>query len=141
MKKPILFLLCLLFSFLLHAQFNVADVAGKYETDFNLTGPHLIKYQLTLNSNGTFEFHSYEKIELGSPNGQSRINERHLYGKGAWELDKKVVTLSSQTADLDEKFTLDLSDTKARFITKHPRNKSNKPVPTRLQFLSPKYFG
>lgn len=134
MKKIILLITVLGSSFAGNAQATVQDVAGSYERIFSSTNrPHDIKYNLVLNADGTFQFHSYEKIELGGPD-KSRTGERNQYAKGTWTLDKKVVTFSASSTDFDELFTLDFNNSKARFISKSPRDKSDRVIETALRF-------
>ena len=133
MKNLILLIVVLSSSCMVNAQVTVKDVAGTYERKLSSTSPHIINYTLNLNADGTFNFHSYEKIQLGTPNKQ-RFNERNSYAKGSWELDKMVVSFLTTSTDFDEKFTLDFNNSKARFISKHPRDKSDKVVETALRF-------
>lgn len=91
---------------------------------------HQIEYRLLLNPNGTFIFHSYTKQEAGIP------TIAHKYGKGTWAADGQVVTfLTDKESDFDEKHTLDLSDSRARFITKPSRDKTDRVIKTRLKFF------
>lgn len=91
---------------------------------------HLIEYRLILNPNGTFIFHSYTNHEAGIPPIANK------YGKGTWAADGKVVSLlSNREIDFDEKHTLDLSNSRARFITKPSRDKTDRIIKTRLKFF------
>ena len=132
--KIFIFLLTILSSsVVVNAQLTVQDVAGTYQRKLSSTGPHIINYTLTLNADGTFYFHAYNKIQQGKPQNP-RFNERNSYAKGTWTLDKKVVSFSTSSSDFDEKFTLDFNTSKALFISKHPRDKSDKVVETALRF-------
>lgn len=52
-----------------------------------------------------------------------------------------MITFSSnKSEDFDEKYTLDFNKSTARFITKNPRDKSDKIVKTKLQFLESGIF-
>ncbi|MEO7282461.1 MAG: hypothetical protein ACOH2D_14545 [Gelidibacter sp.] len=133
MKNLILLITVLSSSFVVNSQVTVNDVAGTYERKLSNTSPHIINYTLNLNADGTFHFHSYDKIQLGTPN-KPRSNERSSYAKGTWTLAEKVVSFSTSASDFDEKFTLDFDTSKARFISKHPRDKSDKVVETALRF-------
>lgn len=85
---------------------------------------------MNLLDDGTFIFHYYSKIKNGIP------PEKNYYGKGKWTVEKNVISFfSDKQKDLDDKFTVDFTNTKARFITKLPRDKTDKIVPTKLQFL------
>ena len=128
MKTFIFLITVLSSSFFVNAQVTIKDVAGTYERKLSSTGSHIINYTLNLNTDGTFHFHSYDKIDRGIP------PERNTYAKGTWTLDKKVVSFSTSPTDFDEKFTLDFNNSKARFISKHPRDKSDKVVETALRF-------
>ncbi len=89
------------------------------------------EYNLTLNQDGTFSFHYYSNIKNGIP------RENHRYGKGNWTEEKNVISfISDKTDDIDAKHTLDFTNSKARFIIKSPRDKSDKVVKTKLQFLA-----
>ena len=134
MKNFTLLLTLLSSSFVVNAQATVHDVAGTYKRDLSNTPPHIIIYTLTLNADGTFQFHSYDKNDRGIP------PERNKYAKGTWTLDKKVVSFSTSSTDFDEKFTLDFNTSKARFISKHPRDKSDKVVETALRFYESEIF-
>ncbi|MFD2938766.1 copper resistance protein NlpE N-terminal domain-containing protein [Flavobacterium notoginsengisoli] len=126
--KLILTALLLIFNFLLSAQ--TSQFAGDYTRSLSEKGKHEIEYKLTLNQDGTFLFHSYSKLQGGTP------PEVNKYGKGKWTAKDNVVTFSAdKKEDLDEKYTLDFSNSTARFVTKNPRDKSDKIVQTKLQFL------
>jgi hypothetical protein len=120
-----LFLLC---SITLSAQSN--QFAGDYSRSLGEEGKHIIEYKLSLNQDGTFVFHSYSKIQGGTP------PEANKYGKGKWSSKDNLITFSSnKKEDFDEKYTLDFNNSTARFVTKNPRDKSDKVVKTKLQFL------
>ena len=88
------------------------------------------EYELTLNQDGTFTFHYYSKIKQGIP---PVINE---YGKGNWTIMNNIISFfSDNQKDFDEKYTLDFTNTKARFVTKSPRDTSDKAIKTQLRFL------
>jgi len=83
-----------------------------------------------LNQDGTFFFHYHSHIKNGIP------PEQNKYGRGKWTEEKNVISfLSDKQKDINEKHTLDFTNSKARFIIKSPRDKSEKVVRTRLQFL------
>ncbi|OBQ54177.1 hypothetical protein VQ01_12055 [Tamlana sp. s12] len=91
-------------------------------------------YKLSLNKDGTFLFHSNTK-QKGAP------AEKNLYGKGTWKIEKKVVTfITNEKTDISEDYTLDFNGSKARFISKSPRDKSNRIVETALQFYESNIF-
>lgn len=75
--KLILTTLILIFNFVISfAQSN--DFSGDYARSLSEKGKHEIEYKLTLNPDGTFLFHSYSKMDKGTP---SEVNK---YGKGKW---------------------------------------------------------
>jgi len=126
MKLLITFLL--IFNLTLFAQSN--NFGGDYSRSLGEKGKHIIEYKLTLNQDGTFLFHSYTKIQGGIP---PEVNQ---YGKGKWSEKDNLITFSSnKQEDFDERYTLDFNNSKARFITKNPRDKSDKIVKTRLAFI------
>lgn len=126
--KLILTTLLLIFNLTLFAQSK--QIAGDYTRSLSEEGKHIIEYKLTLNQDGTFVFHSYSKIQGGTP------PEVNKYGKGKWSAKDNLVTFTSdKKEDFDEKHTLDFSNSTARFVTKNPKDKSDKIVKTKLQFL------
>jgi len=116
--------------------FSQSDtLVGEYFHTAGDREEHLIQYTLTLNENGTFLFHSYVNHNRG-------ISwEENKYGKGNWSLDGKIVSFfTHEQNDLDEKHTLDFSNSKARFITKPLRDKTDRIIKTRLQFFESEIF-
>jgi len=117
----------------LSAQSN--QFAGNYSRSLSEKEKHTIEYKLTLNPDGTFEFHSYSKIQGGNP------AEDNKYGKGKWSAKDNLITFSAnKKEDFDSKYTLDFTNSSARFVTKNPRDKSAKVVKTKLQFLESEIF-
>jgi len=108
-----------------------AQVAGKYELTVNTKDRDVLEYKLTLSADGTFSFHYHSNIKNGIP------PEKHFYGKGKWTVENNIVSfVSDKQTDLDEKHTLDFSDSKARFHIKSNKGKTDKVLKTRLQFLT-----
>ena len=131
--KQILTTLLLIFNLTLFAQSN--NFAGDYKRSLSAEGKHVIEYKLTLNQDGTFEFHYYTKLQGGNP------PEVNKYGKGKWSIKDNMITFSAnKKEDIDEKYTLDFNKSTARFVTKNPRDKSDKVVKTKLQFLESEIF-
>nr|WP_294788021.1 copper resistance protein NlpE N-terminal domain-containing protein [uncultured Flavobacterium sp.] len=132
--KLILTTILLIFNYLLSAQSN--SLAGDYSRSLpSDQGKNLIEYKLTLNQDGTFLFHSYSKMENGTP------QEANKYGKGKWSAKDNIITFSAdKKEDLNEKYTLDFNNSAARFVTKNPRDKSDKVVQTKLKFLQSGIF-
>ena len=115
-------------SFTLFAQST--QIAGDYTRSLSEEGKHIIEYKLNLNQDGTFTFHSYSKMQGGIP------PEVNKYGKGKWITKDNMITFSSnKKEDFDEKYTLDFNNSKARFVTKNSRDKSDQIVKTKLTFL------
>jgi hypothetical protein len=109
--------------------------AGDYNRTLTEEGKHNIEYKLTLNQDGTFVFHSYSKIQGGTP------PEVNKYGKGKWTSKDNVITFSSnKKEDFDDKYTLDFNNSKARFVTKNPKDKTDQVIKTKLTFLESGIF-
>jgi hypothetical protein len=126
--KLLLTRLLVLFSLTTFAQSN--GFAGEYNRTFSAAGDHLIEYKLNLLQDGTFVFHSYSKIKNGFP---SEVNK---YGKGKWtEKDNVITFAANKQEDFDEKYTLDFNTSKARFVTKNPRDRSDRIIKTKLTFV------
>ena len=84
---------------------------------------------------GTFVFHSYSKIKNGFP------SQIITYGKGKWNVKDNVITFAAnKQEDFDKKYTVDFSNSVARFVTKNLRDKSGKIILTRLTFLKSEIF-
>ncbi len=127
------FTLILITNLNLFSQSNSFD--GDYYRSLGKKGTHFIEYKLTLNQDGTFIFHSYSNNKQGVP------PEGNKYGKGNWVAQGNVVTFSSnKQKDFDEKYTLDFNNSKARFVTKHPRDKTDRMIKTKLQFFQSEIF-
>ena len=123
----------LIFNLTLFAQSN--NLVGDYTRSLSEEGKHIIEYKLTLNQDGTFVFHSYSKMQGGRP------PEVNKYGKGKWSAKDNMITFSTnKQEDFDEKYTLDFNNSAARFVTKNPRDKSDKIVKTRLVFVASEIF-
>ncbi|WP_428231643.1 copper resistance protein NlpE N-terminal domain-containing protein [Flavobacterium sp.] len=131
--KLILAILLFIFNLALSAQSN--PYTGDYTRSLSEEGKHIIEYKLTLNQDGTFLFHSYKKMQGGTP------PEVNTYGKGKWSAKDNIITFSAdKKEDFDEKNTLDFNQSTARFVTKNPRDKSDKVAKTKLQFLESGIF-
>ncbi|WP_297765642.1 hypothetical protein [uncultured Muriicola sp.] len=131
--KVITSILLLLASTTMYSQMD--NVVGEYFYLAGENGKHLTEYTLTLQEDGTFHFHSYEDHQRG-------ISwERNKYGKGNWRMDGKIVSfITDKEKDIDEKYTLDFSNSKARFITKPERDKTDRKIETKLQFFESEIF-
>ncbi|MGE8341230.1 hypothetical protein BSF41_25150 [Flavobacterium sp. ACN2] len=123
----------LILSLTLSAQSN--QFVGEYSRSLSEKEKHTIEYKLTLNPDGTFLFHSYSKIRGGNSVQDNK------YGKGKWSAKDNLITFSAnKKEDFDSKYTLDFNNSTARFIAKNPRDKSDKVVKTKLQFLESEIF-
>ena len=111
-------------------------VIGDYKLAIETTDKNnAFEYQLTLSQDGTFSFHYNSKMKQGTP------TEVNKYGKGKWTVENNVISFfSDKQKDIDEKNTLDFTNSKARFITKSPRDKTDQIIKTRLQFLKSEIF-
>jgi len=124
--KFILSCLILTFSYTVFAQ-QAPEHIGKYTKKVVTTEDVTFEYNLTLNHNGTFLFHYYSnkdtKYDVLNRNGKGK-NE---YGKGTWTSKGKVISLKvNETSDIDKTHTLNLNNSKGRYITKSPRDKSDR---------------
>jgi hypothetical protein len=105
-------------------------IAGEYGLKLGNEDTNLFEYNLTLNEDGTFVFHYHSITRKGVP------PESHKYGKGTWKSEYGVITFAAdKQKDFDEKYTLDFNNSKARFVTKSPRDKTDKIVKTRIKFF------
>lgn len=132
MKKIFTFLI-LISNLTLFSQ--TQEVVGNYKLTLETKDSSSFEYELTLSQDGTFSFHYYSNIKQGIP------PEVNKYGKGNWTINNNVISFfSDKQKDFDEKFTLDFTNTKARFVTKSPRDKSDKIIKTKLRFLDSEIF-
>jgi hypothetical protein len=93
------------------------------------------KWTLTLNQDGTFFYNFYRKVKGGIP------AEENFYGKGTWEAEKNLIFFNTdKEKDLDDKYSIDFTNSKARYITKSPRDKSDKIIKTALRFYESDQF-
>ncbi|MGY3794528.1 hypothetical protein [uncultured Aquimarina sp.] len=131
--KTIITLSLLLLSIISLAQTN--QVVGDYIITLGKQEKHHIEYKLSLKEDGTFFFHSYSNNSQGIP------NEVNIYGKGTWKIEKNVVHFfADKKKDINEKYSLDFNNSKARFISKSPRDKTDRVIKTCLQFFNSKIF-
>ena len=130
--KRFLTAICLISALTLCSQTD--KIIGEYFIELG-NEKHKIEYRLNLNSDGSFNFHSYTNNQNGVP------QIVHKYGKGTWSVDGKVVSfVTDKDKYLDEKYTLDFSASKARFITKPSRDKTDRIIKTRLKFYESEIF-
>ncbi|GAA4802999.1 hypothetical protein [Litoribaculum gwangyangense] len=95
------------------------------------------KWTLILNDDGTFSYHFLRDIS-----SISKANiEENFYGKGTWKAENNIVYFhTNKETDLDEKYNIDFTNSKARYITKSPRDKSDRVVKTALHFYESNLF-
>ncbi len=131
--KTVLIILVMICNVTLFSQ--TQNVAGNYKLTIETKDYNSFEYDLTLLQDGTFFFHYYSNIKQGIP------PEVNKYGKGNWTIKNNVISfLSQKQKDFDKKNTLDFTNTKARFVTKSPRDKSDQIIKTQLRFIASEIF-
>ena len=131
--KKIFSILILLFNLTIYSQVDYA--AGDYLLSFKSKNGDLNQWKLNLIGNGTFLFHYYSNVKFEIP------NEKNKYGKGKWAIKNNLISfIADKEKDLDEKYTLNFNNSKARFIIKSQRNKTNQIIKTRIKFLESDIF-
>ena len=125
--KTIILLFFVTISISIYSQ--TKEYTGIYKRHFDINEEGRIDYKLELSPDGTFTFHNYRKISV-------KNQEENQYGKGTWKIEKNKVLFfyTNKKNDLDEKHTLNFTNTKARYITKSKRDKSDKEVKNHLRF-------
>src|SRR5690606_12492398 len=110
---------------------NMSAQSGIYVNEPKNKDGTIVKWTLTLNEDGTFLYHFLRDLSaISKPN-----KEENYYGKGTWVLEgKSVIFFSNESDNLVGSYTLNLNNSKARYITKSPRDKTDKVVETALQF-------
>ena len=131
--KTILTILILISNLTIFSQSD--KVAGDYNLTLKTNDNNLFEYKLTLSPDGTFFFLYYSNIKRGIP------PEVNKCGKGKWTVENDVITFfTDKEKDFDEKHNLDFANSKARFIIKSPRDKTDQIIKTRLKFLKSEIF-
>ncbi|MGL2963474.1 hypothetical protein ACSVH2_06605 [Flavobacterium sp. RSB2_4_14] len=105
------------------------EYSGTYNLHIEGKDGNILDYNLVLNKDHTFMFVSFQKL-IDIRGEQNKYN----YGKGTWKVENKIIYFTTESADLDEKHTMNFTGTTARIIKKSPRDTSDKVVPTSLQF-------
>ena len=124
-------LILLTFSLNVFAQ-SGTYIRENYPTDADGTK---LKWTISLQPNGTFLYHFFRN-HLGSVN-----QEENYYAKGTWKIEGKVILFFSKIGDdINKKFTVNLNNSKARYITKSPRDKTNRIVKTAIRFFDSETF-
>ncbi len=116
---------------------HVFSQAGIYVIDHTHDSSDVtkLKWKLTLNSDKTFLYHFYRDI-VGEMNP-----EENFYGKGTWKAEGNLVFFyTDKKIDIDKTYKINFTNSKARYITKLPRDKSDKIVKTALRFYNHTYF-
>ena len=127
--QKLLPLLFLLLSGIIAAQSE--KYVGKYEVVYKASNANL-RYDLVLNPDGTFLFHASRHIFCPG------CKPENTYGKGIWKAQKNslIYFFTNHKNDLDATHTLNFTNTKARFISKSPRDKSDRIIKTALKFYA-----
>ena len=129
------FLIVLFINFAL----NVFSQSGIYTSRMPHTAVDgtIIKWTLNLNEDGTFLYHFLRDLSAIS----KANTEENYYTKGTWKLEgKSVVFFSKEKDHLNEIYILNLNNSKARYNTKSPRDKSDNIVKTALRFYESETF-
>ncbi|MFD2586466.1 hypothetical protein ACFSQJ_05970 [Croceitalea marina] len=106
------------------------EVIGKYYLELLNNENNIIRYRLELRPDYTFLFHAYNNRKKSNP---AVLNK---YGKGIWNASDKVISfMTDKEKDIDDEYQLNFTDTRARFIQKHPRNKTKSSIATKLLLL------
>lgn len=149
-------LLILVFSTIFISTFQSQSIQGNYVRSWDPINSGVLILTLKLNEDSTFTYHyyqtftpslseknNYENNSFTIPSDSTHLNpEKNIYGKGTWKLDKTIVTFyTDKKNDFNEKFTLDFNNSKARFISKSPRDISDKVVKTALRFYESEVIG
>ena len=131
--KNIFLILILLFHLTIYSQVDYAT--GDYQISFKSKNGDLNQWELILSEDGTFLFYYYSNVKFEIP------NEKNMYGKGKWTIKNNLISfIANKEKDLDEKYTLNFNNSKARFIIKSERNKTNEIIKTRIKFLESDIF-
>lgn len=126
--KPIFLFLISLISF--NPVFSQSsEHSGSYEFFRGNNDSYYLKDNLTLNPNGTFLFSTASYVE------QRMDRKRLQYGKGTWTSDKRLIFLKAEDSDVDATHELNLNNTKLRYDTKSPRDKSNRDIKTSVRII------
>lgn len=111
-----------------------SEFVGNYEFYKGNDDTFFLKDQLTLNADGTFVLISESYIE------ERMERHRKELGKGTWSSNKKLIVLTSDATDINDKYTLNLSNTKLRYITKSPRDQSDRDIKTSVRVIASDIF-
>ena len=108
--------------------------AGIYKASYN-TQNAIIEYSLSLKSDGTFVFQSNSNHFKETPSKKSSLS------RGTWKAEKNIIIFNSdEQRDINEIYTLNFSNTKARIERKSPRNKSKEIIPDVIRIYESDIF-
>ncbi|MGC1204402.1 MAG: hypothetical protein WA839_05910 [Flavobacteriaceae bacterium] len=109
---------------------KVFSQAGVYVIDHtkDMIDGSKTKWTLTLNEDGTFLYNFYRNVKGGIP------AEENFYGKGTWKVEGKIVSFYAKPSDVNDEFSVNLNNSKAKYINKSPRDRTDKIVKTALRF-------
>jgi len=127
-SKKTIILICFLAGISCFAQDS--SVGEMYQRTYPIQNGGVIEYTLSLQPDGTFDFHFYRNIICGT------CVEENYFGKGSWSTEKNVYYFKSEATHLDEKYTLSLNNSKARSNKPSPRNKSPKIKKEAIRFYA-----
>ncbi|MGK0377060.1 hypothetical protein [Patiriisocius sp. Uisw_017] len=124
--KNLILSIFLVVPFLISAQ--AETYADLYNQVINTDDGVSILYSMELKKDGTFTFRFLRQLSKSQP-------KENKYAKGTWSIgSNNVLEFKTNTSEMDEKYTLNLNDTKARYISKSSRNLSKGEFPNYLQF-------
>lgn len=121
--KHLFFIFLLTTSLGINAQ--TEEFSGTYVFYSKSLKGEIVDYRIQLNEDQTFIFTSYVY------NG---MNEYRSNGKGTWKVENKTLKFTTEPSDINKEYTLNFTGTTARVMKKSPRDKSDRVVPTALQF-------
>ncbi|MGB5498752.1 MAG: hypothetical protein WBM77_07470 [Maribacter sp.] len=105
------------------------QIAGEYGKSSDPIHKHVVEWTVQLKDDGTFSYNFYRHLSCDS------CEEENFSGKGTWTAEEKLITFETDVAkDLDSTYTMNFTNTKARFQSKSARNTSNKVIPDVLIF-------
>lgn len=105
------------------------EIVGEYGKRSDLILNHVVKWILTLDGDGTFSYNFYRHLSCDN------CEEENFSGKGTWTAQKNIITFETDVEkDLDNTYTKNFTNTKARFQSKSARNTTEKLIPSTLIF-------
>ena len=113
---------------------NTLAQSGMYSREPKSVDGTEIKWTLSLNIDGTFLYHFFRDIS-GEANP-----EEYFYGKGTWESEGQLIYFYCESSSLNDEFTINLNNSKAKIKSKSPRDKSDKIIKTSLRFYESEAF-